>query len=189
MRGSLLAVGPRIGQAAALTAGVALSCPSSSGASPGVEELGCALPTPALTKPECVDVLVATPGRLIAHMQSTPGFTLRHLKYLVRMAPSRAPAEQITARQAGILDKAGKVWCVWATAAWGVRKWRSACDAGAEKRPICKGLQTLKTKPSAGDCRCSKQIHLPGIAGAENKAICTGMLTTCGSLKRLSIHL
>lgn len=31
-----------------------------------------------------VDVLVATPGRLMAHLQSTPGFTLRHLKYLVR---------------------------------------------------------------------------------------------------------
>ena len=31
----------------------------------------------------CVDVLVATPGRLMAHLHQTPGFTLRHLAYLV----------------------------------------------------------------------------------------------------------
>lgn len=30
-----------------------------------------------------VDVLVCTPGRLIDHMQSTPGFTLQHLEFLV----------------------------------------------------------------------------------------------------------
>jgi ATP-dependent RNA helicase DDX51/DBP6 len=31
----------------------------------------------------CVQVLVATPGRLVSHMHSTPGFTLRHLRFLV----------------------------------------------------------------------------------------------------------
>lgn len=31
----------------------------------------------------CVDVLVATPGRLMAHMQHTRGFTLDHLRFLV----------------------------------------------------------------------------------------------------------
>jgi ATP-dependent RNA helicase DDX51/DBP6 len=30
-----------------------------------------------------VDVLVCTPGRLLEHLQSTPGFTLTHLKYIV----------------------------------------------------------------------------------------------------------
>lgn len=30
-----------------------------------------------------VDVLVCTPGRLMAHLESTPGFTLQHLRYLV----------------------------------------------------------------------------------------------------------
>ena len=30
-----------------------------------------------------IDVLVCTPGRLIDHMQSTPGFTLQHLEFLV----------------------------------------------------------------------------------------------------------
>eukprot|EP00197_Chlamydomonas_leiostraca_P015958 CAMPEP_0202884200 /NCGR_PEP_ID=MMETSP1391-20130828/40555_1 /ASSEMBLY_ACC=CAM_ASM_000867 /TAXON_ID=1034604 /ORGANISM="Chlamydomonas leiostraca, Strain SAG 11-49" /LENGTH=378 /DNA_ID=CAMNT_0049567343 /DNA_START=12 /DNA_END=1145 /DNA_ORIENTATION=- len=30
-----------------------------------------------------VDILVATPGRLMAHLQHTPGFTLKHLRYLV----------------------------------------------------------------------------------------------------------
>ncbi|KAG1663277.1 hypothetical protein FOA52_006318 [Chlamydomonas sp. UWO 241] len=40
-------------------------------------------PPPSACSPSSVDVLVATPGRLIAHVQGTPGFTLRHLKYLV----------------------------------------------------------------------------------------------------------
>lgn len=30
-----------------------------------------------------VDVLIATPGRLVDHVQSTPGFTLQHLRFLV----------------------------------------------------------------------------------------------------------
>ena len=33
-----------------------------------------------------VDILVATPGRLMAHMKGTPGATLQHLRYLVRPA-------------------------------------------------------------------------------------------------------
>ena len=31
-----------------------------------------------------VDILVATPGRLMAHLRSTPGASLEHLSYLVR---------------------------------------------------------------------------------------------------------
>jgi ATP-dependent RNA helicase DDX51/DBP6 len=31
-----------------------------------------------------VDVLVATPGRLMAHLRSTPGASLQHLRYLVQ---------------------------------------------------------------------------------------------------------
>ncbi len=34
----------------------------------------------------CVDILVATPGRLMAHMKGTPGATLEHLRYLVSEA-------------------------------------------------------------------------------------------------------
>eukprot|EP00898_Chlorokybus_atmophyticus_P000921 jgi/Chlat1/182/Chrsp1S03106 len=30
-----------------------------------------------------VDILVATPGRLMSHLEETPGFTLEHLRYLV----------------------------------------------------------------------------------------------------------
>ena len=29
------------------------------------------------------DVLVATPGRLMAHLEGSPGFTLQHLRFLV----------------------------------------------------------------------------------------------------------
>lgn len=39
-----------------------------------------------------VDVVVATPGRLIAHMRQTEGFTLQHLRYLVRVALHSAQA-------------------------------------------------------------------------------------------------
>ena len=30
-----------------------------------------------------VDIVIATPGRLTDHLRATPGFTLRHLRYLV----------------------------------------------------------------------------------------------------------
>jgi ATP-dependent RNA helicase DDX51/DBP6 len=30
-----------------------------------------------------VDILVTTPGRLVDHLQSTSGFTLKHLRFLV----------------------------------------------------------------------------------------------------------
>ena len=30
-----------------------------------------------------VDIVVATPGRLLDHIAQTPGFTLQHLRYLV----------------------------------------------------------------------------------------------------------
>ena len=32
-----------------------------------------------------VDILVATPGRLMAHLRGTPGASLEHLRYLVRV--------------------------------------------------------------------------------------------------------
>lgn len=35
-----------------------------------------------------VDILVATPGRLIDHINTTKGFTLEHLQYLVGGLPS-----------------------------------------------------------------------------------------------------
>lgn len=35
-----------------------------------------------------VDILVATPGRLMDHINNTKGFTLEHLCYLVRGCPS-----------------------------------------------------------------------------------------------------
>ena len=39
--------------------------------------------TGAMPGQGCVDVLVATPGRLVAHLAHTQGFTLEHLKFLV----------------------------------------------------------------------------------------------------------
>jgi ATP-dependent RNA helicase DDX51/DBP6 len=30
-----------------------------------------------------VDIVICTPGRLVDHLQSTPGFTLQHLRFLV----------------------------------------------------------------------------------------------------------
>lgn len=37
---------------------------------------------PACSRPGC-DILVATPGRLVEHLESTPDFTLRHLRFWV----------------------------------------------------------------------------------------------------------
>lgn len=39
--------------------------------------------SPKMGGQSAVDILVATPGRLIDHLDCTPGFTLQHLKYLV----------------------------------------------------------------------------------------------------------
>lgn len=33
-----------------------------------------------------VDILIATPGRLMDHIRSTPGFSLQHLRYLVSLS-------------------------------------------------------------------------------------------------------
>ena len=33
-----------------------------------------------------VDILIATPGRLMDHLSGTTNFTLQHLRYLVRLA-------------------------------------------------------------------------------------------------------
>lgn len=38
---------------------------------------------PKMGGQSAVDILVATPGRLIDHLDSTPGFTLQHLRFLV----------------------------------------------------------------------------------------------------------
>ena len=38
---------------------------------------------PKMGGQSAVDILIATPGRLIDHLDCTPGFTLQHLKYLV----------------------------------------------------------------------------------------------------------
>ncbi len=39
-------------------------------------------PNPGTSGP---DVMIATPGRLMAHLTGTPGFTLRDLRFLVRL--------------------------------------------------------------------------------------------------------
>ena len=50
------------------------ACPAAEpGFGPGFGHGGCA-----------VDVLVATPGRLMAHLRGTPGVSLEHLRFLVR---------------------------------------------------------------------------------------------------------
>lgn len=49
----------------------------------GVSASGVGTPEAREMERSCVQVLVATPGRLVSHMTGTPGFTLRHLRFLV----------------------------------------------------------------------------------------------------------
>ena len=46
-------------------------------------QLTLLLRTPLHPPPAPADILVDTPGRLIAHLEGTPGFTLAHLRFLV----------------------------------------------------------------------------------------------------------
>lgn len=57
----------------------ALRCAAISGTSNWVSE-SAALSSSAKDQ---VDILIATPGRLVDHLDSTPGFTLQHLRFLV----------------------------------------------------------------------------------------------------------
>ena len=52
------------------------------GSSSSAERQGChAAAGPSSSSHfQCVDILVATPGRLMAHLNFTPGFTLQHLR-------------------------------------------------------------------------------------------------------------
>ena len=43
----------------------------------------CFEATPKIGGLSAVDVLVCTPGRLVDHLDSTPGFTLQHLRFIV----------------------------------------------------------------------------------------------------------
>ena len=49
---------------------------------------GCSADAGAAGCSSGVDILVATPGRLMAHLRGTPGATLQHLRYLVRGLPA-----------------------------------------------------------------------------------------------------
>jgi len=55
-----------------------------------------------------VDVLVATPGRLMAHLRGTPGVTLEHLRFLARPRAAR-PASASAGWAARHCPRAGKL--------------------------------------------------------------------------------
>ena len=48
----------------------------------GIED-SCFESTPKIGGLSAVDILVCTPGRLVDHLDSTPGFTLQHLRFIV----------------------------------------------------------------------------------------------------------
>ena len=62
------------------------ACPTAgSGSGPGFGHSGCA-----------VDVLVATPGRLMTHLRGTLGVSLEHLRFLVRLLTINVYMLQLT---------------------------------------------------------------------------------------------
>ena len=71
---------PRVASSVAVDLGMEWHHPLGQ-AGRGGDPLSCvAPPPPPGPAAQCVDILVATPGRLMAHLQGTPGFTLSHLK-------------------------------------------------------------------------------------------------------------
>ncbi|ORY72933.1 P-loop containing nucleoside triphosphate hydrolase protein [Leucosporidium creatinivorum] len=128
-----------------------------------------------------IDILIATPGRLMDHIRATPGFSLQHLRYLVvdeadrlltqsfhdwlpsilaALKPSSA-TDVLVERNGGVADALAPEW-------WDAKIGRVASDLDVRSQPSCQKLlfsATLSRDPAKID---ALHLHRPIYISVED---------------------